>query len=58
MAKRDIGAEIVAGLKENRNKPAKLKRYEFEPAGETAILKVRIAAGRPSIYEKKALVTN
>lgn len=32
MAKRDIGAEIVAGLKEFRDKPEKLKRYEFEPA--------------------------
>ncbi len=32
MAKRDIGAEIVAGLKEFRDKPKKLKRYAFEPA--------------------------
>jgi len=32
MAKRDIGAEIVAGLKEFRDKSEKLKRYEFEPA--------------------------
>ena len=32
MAKRDIGAEIVAGLKEFRDKPDKLKRYEFELA--------------------------
>ena len=32
MAKRDIGAQIVAGLKEFRDKPEKLKRYEFEPA--------------------------
>ena len=32
MAKRDIGAEIVAGLKEFRDKPGKLKRYELEPA--------------------------
>ena len=32
MAKRDIGAEIVAGLKEFRDRPEKLKRYAFEPA--------------------------
>jgi putative transcriptional regulator len=32
MAKRDIGAEIVAGLKEFRDKPEKLNRYAFEPA--------------------------
>ncbi len=32
MAKRDIGAEMVAGLKEFRDKPEKLKRYAFEPA--------------------------
>ncbi|MBT8086212.1 MAG: helix-turn-helix domain-containing protein [Woeseia sp.] len=32
MAKRDIGAEIIAGLKEYRDRPEKLKRYAFEPA--------------------------
>ena len=32
MAKRDIGAEIVAGLKEFRDQPDKLNRYEFESA--------------------------
>ena len=32
MAKRDIGAEIVAGLKEFRDNPENLKRYEFKPA--------------------------
>ena len=32
MAKRDIGAEIIAGLKEFRDKPQELKRYKFEPA--------------------------
>ena len=37
MAKRDIGAQIVAGLKEFRDKPEKLKRYEFEPANVKGI---------------------
>ena len=37
MAKRDIGAEIVAGLNEFRNKPEKLKRYSFEAADVRAI---------------------
>jgi len=37
MAKRDIGAEIVAGLEEFRDNPEKLKRYEFSPAGVRAI---------------------
>ena len=37
MAKRDIGAEIVAGLREFRDKPESLKRYEFEPADVKAI---------------------
>lgn len=37
MAKRDIGAEIVAGLKEFRDNPKKLKRYEFAPADVKAI---------------------
>ena len=32
MSKRDIGAEIVAGLKEFRDRPESLKRYEFAPA--------------------------
>ncbi len=37
MAKRDIGAEIVAGLKEFRDNPKKLKRYEFAPSDVKAI---------------------
>ena len=37
MAKRDIGAEIVTGLKEFRDKPEKLKHYEFEAADVKAI---------------------
>lgn len=37
MAKRDIGAEIVAGLEEFRRRPASLKRYEFKPADVKAI---------------------
>ena len=37
MAKRDIGAEIVAGLKEFRDKPESLKRYRFVPADVKAI---------------------
>ena len=37
MAKRDFGAEIVAGLKEFRDNPKKLKRYEFAPADVKAI---------------------
>ncbi|MCH7980977.1 MAG: helix-turn-helix domain-containing protein [Proteobacteria bacterium] len=37
MTKRDIGAEIVAGLKEFRDKPTQLKRYEFAPADVKAI---------------------
>ncbi len=37
MAKRDIGAEIVAGLKEFRDNPKKLKRFEFAPADVRAI---------------------
>ena len=37
MVKRDIGAEILAGLKEFRDKPEKLKRYEFTPAAVRAI---------------------
>ncbi len=37
MAKRDIGAEIVAGLKEFRDNPKKLKRFEFAPADVKAI---------------------
>ncbi len=37
MAKRDIGAEIVAGLKEFRDNPKKLKCYEFAPADVKAI---------------------
>ena len=37
MAKRDIGAEIVAGLKEFRDKPKKLKHFEFAPADVKAI---------------------
>ncbi len=37
MVKRDIGAEILAGLKEYRDKPEKLKRYEFAPAAVRAI---------------------
>ena len=37
MAKRDIGAQIVAGLKEFRDKPEKPKRYEFEPANVKGI---------------------
>jgi putative transcriptional regulator len=39
MAKRDIGAEIVAGLQEFRDKPEKLKRYAFEPADVKSIRK-------------------
>ena len=37
MAKRDIGAEIVAGLKEYRDNPKKLKHYQFAPADVQAI---------------------
>ena len=37
MAKRDIGAEIVAGLKEFRDNPKKLKRFEYAPADVKAI---------------------
>ncbi len=37
MAKRDIGAEIIAGLKEFRDKPEKLRRYEIEPADVKAM---------------------
>jgi putative transcriptional regulator len=32
MSKRDIGAEILAGLQEFRNNTDALKRYEFAPA--------------------------
>ncbi len=37
MAKRDMGAETVAGLKEFRDRPDKPKRYEFEPADVKSI---------------------
>lgn len=37
MAKRDIGAEIVAGLKEFRDRPDKLKRHKFESADVKSI---------------------
>ena len=37
MSKRDIGAEILAGLKEFRDSPAALKRYEFAPADVKAV---------------------
>ncbi len=32
MSKRNIGAEIIAGLKEFRDRPESLKRYAFAPA--------------------------
>ncbi len=37
MTKRDIGAEIIAGLKELRDSPGSLKRYEFAPADVKSI---------------------
>jgi len=37
MTKRDIGAEIIAGLKEFRDSSASLKRYEFAPADVRSI---------------------
>ncbi len=37
MTKRDIGAEIIAGLKELRDSPESLKRYEFAPADVKSI---------------------
>jgi DNA-binding transcriptional regulator YiaG len=37
MAKRDIGAEIIAGLEEYRDNPESLKRYEFKPVDVKAI---------------------
>lgn len=39
MTNRDIGAEIIAGLKEFRDRPESLKRYEFAPADVKAIRK-------------------
>ena len=32
LTKRDIGAEIITGLRELRDSPASPKRYEFAPA--------------------------
>jgi len=32
MSKRDIGAEIITGLKELRDRPESLKRCQFAPA--------------------------
>jgi DNA-binding transcriptional regulator YiaG len=37
MGKRDLGAEIIAGLKEYRDKPETLKQYEFRPVDVKAI---------------------
>lgn len=37
MTKRNIGAEIIAGLEEYRDKPESLKRYEFKPVDLKAI---------------------
>ncbi len=37
MSKRDIGAEILAGLKEFRDRPGSLKRHEFAPAEVKAV---------------------
>ena len=37
MTKRDIGAEIVAGLKEFKASPKNLKRHVFAPADVKAI---------------------
>jgi putative transcriptional regulator len=37
MSKRDIGAEIIAGLKGFRDNPGSLKRYEFAPADVKSI---------------------
>ena len=37
MSKRDIGAEIIAGLKEFRGRPESLKRDEFAPADVKSI---------------------
>lgn len=37
MKKRNISEEIVAGLKEFRDRPASLKRYEFAPADVKAV---------------------
>jgi len=37
MAKRNIGAEIVAGLQEFRDRPEELKRYDFKPADVKSI---------------------
>ncbi len=37
MSKRDIGAEIIAGLKEFQDSPGSLKRYEFAPADVKSI---------------------
>lgn len=37
MSRRDIGAEIIAGLKEFRDSPTSLKRYEFAPADVRSI---------------------
>lgn len=34
---RDIGAEIIAGLEEFRDRPESLKRYEFAPADVKAV---------------------
>lgn len=39
MRKRDIGAEIIAGLKEFRDNPESLKRYEIQPIDVKAIRK-------------------
>ena len=37
MAKRDIGAEIIAGLKEFRDRPASLVRHQLAPANVKSI---------------------
>ena len=37
MSKRDIGEEILAGLKEFRDKPESLQRYQFAPADVKSI---------------------
>ena len=37
MTKRDIGAEIIAGLKELRDTPDSLRRYQFAPADVKSI---------------------
>lgn len=37
MKKRDLGAEIIAGLKEFRDHPESLKRYEVKPTDVKAL---------------------